>query len=65
MDLRRHRYRGAELRLGHVVACLGEAEVSDDDVVLVEKDVREFEVSVHDFVLMENLEAVHDLLEEE
>ena len=46
------------------MTAFGEAKISDDDVVIMEEDVSEFEVSVHDFVFVEFLEAVHDLHEE-
>lgn len=55
----------SELRLGHIIASFGETEVSDDNIILVQKDVCEFEVSMHHFVFVEDFEAVHDLLQEE
>lgn len=42
---------------------LGEPEVGDLDVAVVEEDVGELEVAVHDLVLDEGLEGVEDLAE--
>lgn len=42
---------------------LGKAEVGDLDVAVVEQDVGELEVAVHDLVLDEGLEGVEDLAE--
>lgn len=42
---------------------LGEPEIGDLDVAVVEEDVGELEVAVHDLVLDEGLEGVEDLAE--
>lgn len=64
-DLGRHVEGRAEDGGGVVVVCeqLGEAEVGDLDVAVVEEDVGELEVAVHDLVLDERLEGVEDLAE--
>lgn len=42
----------------------GEAEISDFDLPVVHEDVGQFEVSMHDLVLVEGFKGVEDLEEE-
>jgi hypothetical protein len=61
-----HVERGAEhgVRKLLIGEKLGEAEVSDFDFAVVHEDVGEFEIAVHDLVLVECLEGIEDLDEE-
>jgi hypothetical protein len=40
---------------------LGEAKIANDDLVVLKKNIGELDISVHDFVLVQNPEPVHDL----
>lgn len=64
MELRSHSEGGSKFGVGHLEATFGEAEVTDDDYVIMEEDIGELEVSMHNLVAVETLEATHNLLEE-
>lgn len=57
-----HGEGSAESGAGHFLAGLSEAEVADDDGFVVDEDVGELEVSVHDVVLAQLHESIHNLL---
>ena len=63
MEFRGHSKRSSQLGLGHVMATLSESEITNNDGIVVQENVSQFEVSVHDLILVEDLEAVHDLLQ--
>ena len=53
-----------KLGSGHIRATLRETEVTNDYTVVVEEDIRQLEISVHNLMLVKFLEPVHDLHEE-
>lgn len=65
-DFRSHVERRAQHGLRELLVCeqFREAEISDFDFAIVHEDVSQFEVSMHDLVLVEGLEGVEDLEEE-
>lgn len=59
-----HRNWRPELGGGHVGSRLGESEISDDDTVIIQENVGQFEISMHNLVLVEFLESIHNLHQE-
>ena len=65
VDFRSHGDWSAQFGLRHLKSTLRKAEVSNHDSVIVQEQIGQLEVSVHHLVLVEHLEAIHDLLQEE
>lgn len=63
-QFRCHRDWRAQLRGCHLRATFGEAEVSDDDLVIIEENICQLKVSMHNLVFVKFLESVHYLFEE-
>ena len=60
-ELRGHSNWGPELCSGHIGARLGKTEISNDDGIVIEEDVSQLKISMHNLVLVEFLESIHNL----
>lgn len=63
MQFGSHCQRSSQLSLGHVVSAFGKSKISNNDGIIVEENVGQFKVPMHDFIPMQHLEPIHNLLQ--